>query len=175
MTISEMAPRGWRRKTKVRGRPFAPPLPGAARLRHPALSSRQPTAEPGSDLVLAWPGEIYSEKRVIPSPPSLLAKLKYYWDGLVANEKNKWMYLEFRGELSFVQEKLSAIHTSFFEMDERRELHDEFMLDKEGQELDDAVEKISEGFVQRMVEEVALMYRDVVSRHCRCRARFWRA
>ena len=116
-------------------------------------------------------GGIYSEKRVIPSPPTRLAKLKYYWDGLVANEKNKWMYLEFRGELSFVQEKLSAIHTSFFEMDERRELHDEFMLDKEGQELDDAVEKISEGFVQRMVEEVALMYRDIVSRHCRCRAR----
>jgi hypothetical protein len=121
------------------------------------------------------PGEIYSVERIRPTPPARVDKLRYYWDGLTDNQKNKWMYLEFRGELSFVQEKLSALHSSFFEMDERRELHDAFMQDKEGQELDDAVEQINEGFIRRATEEVAGMYRDIVS-SLRCHAsRFaWR-
>ena len=78
------------------------------------------------------------------------------YNGLLHNELNKWNYLEFRGELAFVQKKLSAMHAYSFEMDSRRELHDENMLDKEGAALDAAVNAISEGFVQRMIEDVAL-------------------
>ena len=88
-------------------------------------------------------GGHFSEERIIPVKPTWRRLITYYWDGLVNNAQNKWLYLDFRGQIAYVQEKLSAIHHVFFEMDERRELHDVFMLDLEGSELDMAVERVS--------------------------------
>lgn len=108
-------------------------------------------------LKLQSDGNVYSEEQIKPKQPSKFRWVRYMYNGLLHNELNKWNYLEFRGELSFVQKKLSAMHAYSFEMDSRRELHYENMLDKEGAALDAAVDAISKGFVQRMIEDVALI------------------
>ena len=48
------------------------------------------------------------------SKPTLLYKIKYYWVGLINNEKHKFNYLEFRGALDILQKKGIAMYDDLY-------------------------------------------------------------
>ena len=53
--------------------------------------------------------------------PGVIYKIKYYWIGLINNEKHKYNYLEFRSQVEVLKEKSIAIQSDLFRLNQEYE------------------------------------------------------
>eukprot|EP01048_Picozoa_sp_COSAG05_P017874 COSAG05_NODE_2517_length_2951_cov_25.983871_1_plen_457_part_00 len=106
-------------------------------------------------------GGKYSAGCISPKKPTWRSTMSYYYNGVFKNQLNKFQYMHYRGELGAVSKTVDSLSEQLHELSSHRELHDSQMQDKEGQELDDAVERVDPGFTRRMVEDIALAFKDI--------------
>ena len=116
----------------------------------------------------------FAESKITPLEPPWQEALIYYWNGLCHNDRNKKIHIYFLGKLDLLQKRLHEMHQEvYLLLSEDKGVHETrskfgvsadagvFMEEDAAEELDAAVRKTKEGFLERFLEEIVATYEDI--------------